>query len=80
MRRMTQILIVGLFAVLASLGAALFFMMRGGSSDSDAEATPNKGMSKALALRVALSILLFVGILVAYAMGWVQPTGIAPGR
>jgi hypothetical protein len=80
MRRMTQILIFGLFAVLASLGAALFFMMRGGSSDSDAEATPNKGMSKALALRVALSILLFVGILVAYAMGWVQPTGIAPGR
>lgn len=80
MRRMTQVLIFGFVAILVSLGVALFFMMRAGSSGEEPDGAPHKGMSKALAVRVALSVLLFVGILVAYAMGWIQPTGIPPGR
>ncbi|MBP6223795.1 MAG: DUF2909 domain-containing protein [Rhizobacter sp.] len=32
-------------------------------------------MVNALALRVALSILLFVCLLGSYKMGWIQPTG-----
>jgi hypothetical protein len=37
-------------------------------------------MARALALRVALSIVLFVVILVAYRLGWIQPTGVPVGR
>ena len=54
--------------ILASLGSALVFLMR------------DKGKSnrtvKALAFRVGFSIALFVLILVAHQMGWIQPTGI----
>jgi hypothetical protein len=37
-------------------------------------------MARALALRVALSVALFVFILFSYWMGWIQPTGIPAGR
>ena len=37
-------------------------------------------MMRALALRVALSVLLFLCILGAYWMGWIQPTGLPVGR
>lgn len=54
--------------IIGSLGSALFFLMR------------DKGKSnrtvQALALRVGLSITLFLMILGAHYMGWIQPTGI----
>ena len=54
--------------ILASLGSALVFLMR------------DKGKSnrtvKALAFRVGFSITLFALLLVAYKLGWIQPTGI----
>ena len=54
--------------ILASLGSALVFLMR------------DKGRSnrtvKALAFRVGFSIALFVLLLAAYQLGWIQPTGI----
>jgi len=54
--------------ILASLGSALFFLMKDkGKSDRTV---------KALALRVGFSIALFVLILLANYMGWIQPTGI----
>ena len=37
-------------------------------------------MAKALAFRVGFSVLLFTCILVAWKLGYVQPTGIAVGR
>ncbi len=66
-------------AILASLGGALYFMMRrqGNASDNQKK---SGNMMKALALRVGLSILVFICILIAWKMGWVQPTGIAAGR
>ena len=36
-------------------------------------------MATALALRVGLSILLFLCILLAWKMGWINPTGIPAG-
>lgn len=54
--------------ILASLGSALFFMMRD-------KGTTNKTVNS-LALRVGLSVLLFVLLLVANYMGWIQPTGL----
>jgi hypothetical protein len=54
--------------IVASLGSALFFLMR------------DKGRSNrtvhALAMRVGLSITLFLIVLGAYKMGWIAPTGL----
>lgn len=65
-------------AILASLGGALFFMMRREreGSDADAEAQRGKRMARALALRVALSIGLFACLLLAWKLGYIQPTGL----
>jgi hypothetical protein len=51
-------------------------MMRGGKNAPDKA----KRMARALALRVGFSILLFVCILIAWKFGFIQPTGIPPGR
>lgn len=55
-------------AIIGSLGSALFFLMR------------DKGQSNrtvhALALRVGLSITLFLLLIGAHYMGWIEPTGI----
>lgn len=63
-------------AIIASLGAAAFFMLRG-PQDGPAK---NKRMARALALRVGVSVVLFLCILLAWKLGWIHPTGIAPGR
>jgi hypothetical protein len=36
-------------------------------------------MVKALAIRVGFSIVLFICILIAWKMGYIQPSGIPPG-
>lgn len=59
---------IAFILIIGSLGSALFFLMR------------DKGKSNrtvhALAMRVGLSITLFLLVLGAYKMGWIQPTGI----
>lgn len=65
-------------AILASLGAALFFMMRGSASDESGKPKTG-GMARALAVRVGLSIVLFLCILIAWKLGYIQPTGIPAG-
>ena len=60
---------VAFLLIIGSLGSALFFLMR------------DKGKSNrtvhALAMRVGLSITLFLLLLGAYKMGWMQPTGLS---
>lgn len=63
-------------AIIASLGAAFLFMMRG---DPDDNRESGSKMVNALALRVGLSIVLFVCLLVAYKLGYIQPTGLRTG-
>ncbi|HVZ44544.1 MAG TPA: twin transmembrane helix small protein [Ramlibacter sp.] len=64
-------------AIIGSLATALFFMLRGEKEGSDKK----KGnMATALAFRVGFSILLFLCILAAYKLGWIQPTGIRAGQ
>ncbi|MHA4869657.1 twin transmembrane helix small protein [Duganella sp. PWIR1] len=62
---------IAFILIIGSLGAAFFFLMR------------DKGRSNntvhALALRVALSITLFLLILLAYRLGYIHPTGIRAG-
>jgi hypothetical protein len=73
---MTYLVTIAFFAILASLGAALFFMMRGGRNSGNT----SKKMARALGIRVGVSILLFTCILIAWSLGYIQPTGIPQGR
>ena len=72
-----------LLAVLGALASAGVLMMRRGGRDPSAEdddgKPADKGMARALALRVALSIGLFLFILLSWYMGWVKPGGIPVG-
>ncbi len=69
---MTLLVAAGFMAILASLGSALFFMMRTGKDD---RARGNR-MAWALALRVGLSVTLFLCILIAWKLGYINPTGL----
>jgi hypothetical protein len=73
---MTILVTIAFIAILASLAAALFFMMRGGQKGNDA----SRKMARALGLRVGLSIVLFACILIAWSLGYIHPTGIPQGR
>lgn len=58
-------------------------MMRkndGNESNAADDAERSRKMFRALALRVALSIALFLCILVAAKLGYIQPTGWQPGQ
>ena len=68
-------------AIIGSLGVALYFMLRGGSGAVDAEGKPKPNpMVRALAVRVGLSILLFLCILIGWKLGYRHPTGIPAGK
>ena len=69
---MKYLMALAFVAILASLGSALFFMMRDGQDGKP----KTSNMARALAVRVGLSILLFICILVAWKLGWIQPTGV----
>ena len=73
---MTYLVIVAFVAIIGSLASALVFMMRDGQNGK----AKTSNMARALAFRVGFSILLFVCVLVAWKLGYIQPTGIAAGR
>lgn len=73
---MKYVIGIAFVGILAALGLAGVFMMRDGR-----DGQPKSGkMMRALALRVALSVLLFAFILISYWAGWIQPTGIPLGK
>lgn len=73
---MGYLVIIAFVAIIASLGAALYFMMKDGR---DGAAKTNH-MARALAFRVGFSILLFICVLIAWHLGYIQPTGIRSGQ
>jgi Protein of unknown function (DUF2909) len=73
---MKYLAIFAFVAILGSLGTALFFMMRGKTDNQ----RKSNYMFRALAMRVGFSILLFVCILGAWKLGYIQPTGIQAGQ
>jgi hypothetical protein len=75
---MSYLVALAFLAILSSLAAALFFMMRGSKPQDDMQ--KSRRMARALAMRVGFSVLLFVCMLISWKMGWVQPTGIPSGR
>lgn len=69
---MKYIVALAFVGILGALVMAGVFMLRDGTGGK-----PRAGnMMRALALRVGLSVLLFVCILLAYSFGWIHPTGI----
>ena len=73
---MNYLVALAFIAILASLGSALFFMLKDGTDGK----RKTSNMARALAFRVGFSILLFVCILIAWKMGYIQPTGIPVGK
>jgi Mn2+/Fe2+ NRAMP family transporter len=70
---MKAVIIIALLLVLAALGSAGVFMLR---KDDQSEGARDKKMARALAVRVALSVALFLFILLSWHMGWIEPRGI----
>jgi len=73
---MTYLVGLAFLAIIASLAAALFFMMKDGT-DGKAKTS---NMARALAFRIGFSVLLFVCILIAWKMGYIQPKGLPVGK
>jgi hypothetical protein len=76
---MTYLVAIAFLAILASLATALFFMMKDGKDSAEGKAKTSN-MAKALAFRIGFSVLLFVCILIAWKMGYIQPTGLPVGK
>ena len=71
------------FVILAALAAAGFFMLRssGSQEGTPAEASArNSRMAKALAVRIGVSVLLFICVLLAWKLGYIKPTGLPLGK
>lgn len=71
---MSYLVPIAFAAIIASLAVALVAMMRGDSGKDDAR--KSRRMARALAMRVGLSVLLFLVVIASYLMGWIQPTGL----
>ena len=69
------LVVVAFIVILGALAKAGLSMLRGGGAG-----TARKGaMVRALAVRVAVSLVLFACILIAYKLGWIHPTGVPAG-
>jgi hypothetical protein len=55
-------------------------MLRRPPAASDASMPPDKRMAWALAVRVGVSVALFLLILLAWHLGWIAPKGLPTGR
>ncbi len=63
------IVVLFLLIILYSLGSALFYLVRDKGSDSTR-------VVKALTWRISLSMLSFLLLLMAFALGWIKPHAI----
>jgi len=64
------LIIVALFAIVGSLGSALFHLSRGkGEEDS-------RKMARSLTIRIGLSLALFILLMLAWHAGLIKPTGL----
>jgi hypothetical protein len=62
---MKALMVIALLAVVVSLGQALFAMASG---------PQNSGrVLKALTVRISISVALFIGLMVAWKLGWIEP-------
>jgi len=74
---MKFVIVVALIAVLGALASAGLFMLR---RPTDASKPVDKRMAWALAVRVGVSVALFLLVLLAWQLGWIAPKGLPTGR
>ena len=74
---MNLLVAVAFAAILGALILAGVFMIRGGGHEGGSK---SGRMMRALAMRIAVSVALFLCILVAWRLGWIHPTGVPIGR
>lgn len=73
---MKIVLVVALLGVLVALaGAGLMMLKRPGKPRRPGDPADAR-MARALAIRVAISVALFVLILLAWQLGWISPQGV----
>lgn len=73
---MTYLILLAFVAIFISLGSALYFMMSDGRNGKP----KTKSMARALMFRVGFSIILFLCVLLAWKLGYIQPTGLPVGK
>ena len=73
---MNYLILLASVAIFVNLGAALYFMMSDGRNGKP----KTSHMARALMFRVGFSIVLFLCILLAWKLGYIQPTGIPAGK
>jgi formate/nitrite transporter FocA (FNT family) len=57
--------------IVASLGSAVVYLVRGREQD-------RRKMARALTMRISLSIALLLFVIVAAQLGWITPHGLVP--
>lgn len=83
---MKILIVLAFLGILASLGSALFFMMRRPDSQAGSEGAAednrrrSRHMARALTVRVLLSLVLFACLLLSWKLGYIQPTGLPLGK
>ena len=68
---MKIIIVIAFVLIIASLGSAMVFLIR--------DKGKTRNTVRALALRVGFSVALFVFILIAHQLGWIQSSGVPVG-
>jgi flagellar basal body-associated protein FliL len=84
---MSILVALAFLVILAALAAAGFFMLRSSGSqegteqDAAAQSTErNSRMAKALAVRIGVSVVLFICVLLAWKFGYIKPSGLPLGQ
>jgi cytochrome bd-type quinol oxidase subunit 2 len=67
------LIVLVLIAIVASLGSAMFHLSRGQRTEED-----SRKMARALTVRIALSVLLFLLLMAAWYTGLIAPHGLTP--
>jgi hypothetical protein len=83
---MKIIMVLALIAIVAALaGAGRAMLKRPTPQPTSDEGTPalikgDNRMARALAIRVGLSVTLFLLVLLAWYLGWIEPRGVPTGK
>ncbi len=80
---MSLFVAIAFLVILAALAAAGFFMLRASGqepSSNEEAAARNSRMAKALTVRIGVSVVLFICVLLAWKLGYIQPSGLPLGK
>lgn len=80
---MSLFVAIAFLVILAALATAGFFMLRSSGQETNSDeqaATRNSRMAKALTVRIGVSVVLFICVLLAWKLGYIQPSGLPLGK